>query len=595
MYENFYGFREPPFRITPDPRFLYRNPCYEEAAAALAYGIDHRKGFLSLVGEAGTGKTTLLRYLLDHLSAGTRTVLLLHPTVSFEEILEYILMELGVPVDGARKLVLLQRLNEFLLEHTRSGGNVVLLIDEAQDLDARVLEELRLLSNLETGSEKILQILLAGQPELEAKLAQPNLRQLRQRIAMHVRLRPLAPGEVVSYVHTRLEHAGSPDRELFTTDALARVAEVTGGIPRIVNVLCDACLVTGFATGSRKITAAIVEEAWVDYERLLPPSEAPPVTPEPVRAPAASPVPPPPVAVAPPPSSPPPPVAPAPEPVAAAPAPLVEPEGPPLVADPEPVAASEPEVAVTGAEPAIEPLPSPEPEPSPSRAVPRAPSRLPVILPLAAAAVVALVVGVYSAMPDVVDFVMETPSAAPPPVTVVASVPSTSLPEVEAAPTPAPEPEVAALPPTDPFVAPVATPDPEPAADVTSPPTPAEARAIVHEFRLAYEDRDVPRLMTLFAPDASENGVVDRSKIAEAYRKAFADIDQISYTLPDIVVVANDDRVTVSGPFVITYRQDPNGSGEMRGTASWDIARRDGQPRIVALRYSFGPGATASR
>ncbi|HEV7732952.1 MAG TPA: AAA family ATPase [Candidatus Binatia bacterium] len=589
MYENFYGFREPPFRITPDPRFLYRNPCYEEAAAALAYGIDHRKGFLSLVGEAGTGKTTLLRYLLDHLSAGTRTVLLLHPTVSFDEILEYILMELGVPVDGARKLVLLQRLNEFLLEHTRSGGNVVLLIDEAQDLDARVLEELRLLSNLETGSEKILQILLAGQPELEAKLAQPNLRQLRQRIAMHVRLRPLAPGEVVSYVHTRLEHAGCTDRDLFTTDALARIAEVTGGIPRIVNVLCDACLVTGFATGSRKITAAVVEEAWVDYERLLPPSEVPPVIPEPVRAPVAAPLPP--VAVAPPP--PPPVVTPASEPVAAAPEPI-EPEAAPVVAavEPEPDPVPPAPIVVAPVEP---------PPPPPRAAEPAAPmeprerSRLLVALPLAAAAVIALVVGVYSAMPDVVDFVMETPSAAPPPVTIVASVPSTSLPEVAPAdPTPA-EPEVAEVPPTDPFVEPAAVPEPA-AVDAAAPaPTPAEARAIVHEFRLAYEDRDVPRLMTLFAPGASENGVVDRTKIAEAYRKAFADIDQISYTLPDIVVVANDDRVTVSGPFVITYRQDPNGSGEMRGTASWDIARRDGQPRIVALRYSFGPGATASR
>lgn len=191
MYEAFYGFREAPFRVTPDPRFLYRNPCYEEACAALVYGIEQRKGFLSLVGEAGTGKTTLLRYLLDSVGPSTRTVLLLHPTVSFDEILEYILTELGIPVDGGRKLVLLQRLNEFLLEHTRAGGNAAIVIDEAQDLDARVLEELRLLSNLETGTEKILQILLAGQPELERKLAQTDLRQLRQRIALHVRLRTL--------------------------------------------------------------------------------------------------------------------------------------------------------------------------------------------------------------------------------------------------------------------------------------------------------------------------------------------------------------------------------------------------------------------
>lgn len=585
MYENFYGFREAPFRITPDPRFLYRNPCYEEAAAALAYGIDHRKGFLSLVGEAGTGKTTLLRYLLDSLSAGTRTVLLLHPTVSFEEILEYILMELGVPVDGAKKLVLLQRLNEFLLEHTRSGGNVALLIDEAQDLDAKVLEELRLLSNLETGSEKILQILLAGQPELEAKLAQGNLRQLRQRIAMHVRLRPLAPGEVVSYVHTRLEYAGSPDRDLFTVDALARIAEVTGGIPRIVNVLCDACLVTGFATGSKKITAAIVDEAWVDYSRLLPPSEVPA---EPAATPVAAPVQAP-VQAAPAPA----PMPPPPAPVAAAPTPVPEPAPPAAATEPEPP--PEPVAAPPAPPPpaAVAPPPAmPEPPPPPPDAVdvdgPSERSRRLVIVPLTLAAVVALVVGVYSAMPDVVDFVMETPPVAPPPVTVVASAPSTSVPAVE--PTAAtPEPAAVAPEPT-----PVAEPAAAPVAD-TSPPTPAEARALVHEFRLAYEDRDVPRLMTLFSPDATENGIEDLEAIAEAYRAAFAQIDGISYTLPDIVVVENDGRVTVSGPFVITYRQEPNGSGEMRGTASWDIERRDGKPRIVALRYSFAPGATASR
>jgi hypothetical protein len=216
-----------------------------------------------------------------------------------------------------------------------------------------------------------------------------------------------------------------------------------------------------------------------------------------------------------------------------------------------------------------------------------------VVVPLALAAVVALVVAVYSAMPDVVDFVMETPTAAPPPRTIVASAPSTSLPAVDhARAEPAPEQPhpVAADPAADPEVKPTT----DPFADPT-PPTPAEARALVHEFRLAYEDRDVPRLLGLFAPDATENGIEDLKAIGDAYRKAFAQIDGISYTLPDIVVTSKDDRVTVSGPFVITYRQEPNGSGEMRGTASWDIERRNGQPRIVALRYSFAPGATASR
>jgi AAA domain len=183
--------------------------------------------------------------------------------------LEHILHELGIPTDGAGKFTKLQRLHEFLLEHTRSGGNAAILLDEAQDLDARVLEELRLLSNLETGTEKILQILLAGQPEFERKLAQPALRQLRQRIALHVRLRALAPLEVSAYVRSRLERAGAQDGALFAPDALARIAEVTEGIPRLVNILCDSCL----AAGSKQITGAIVEEAWADYAALSSPHE----------------------------------------------------------------------------------------------------------------------------------------------------------------------------------------------------------------------------------------------------------------------------------------------------------------------------------
>ena len=273
MYEAFYGFRESPFRVTPDPRFLYRNPAIDEAVAALTYGVERRKGFLSLVGEVGTGKTTLLRHLLDSLPATTQTVFILYPTVQFEEMLEHILHELGIPTDGAGKFTKLQRLHEFLLEHTRSGGNAAILLDEAQDLDARVLEELRLLSNLETGTEKILQILLAGQPEFERKLAQPALRQLRQRIALHVRLRTLAPAEVGAYIRSRLERAGAPDVSMFRPDALARIAEVTEGIPRLVNVLCDSCLVAGFATGSKQISRAIVDEAWADYAALSAPEE----------------------------------------------------------------------------------------------------------------------------------------------------------------------------------------------------------------------------------------------------------------------------------------------------------------------------------
>lgn len=303
MYGSFFGLTRPPFNITPDPSVLYLNDCYQEAIAALAYGIEARKGFVSLVGEAGTGKTTLLRHLLDTLDRNVRTVLLLHPTVAFDDILEHILRELGLSTKGGRKLVLLQRLHEFLLEHTRAGGNVALLIDEAQDLAPDVLEELRLLSNLETGREKILQIVLAGQPELEVKLADPALRQLRQRIAMQVRIRPLSPPEVEAYVRTRLERAGARDASVFTPDALSLIAQVSDGIPRIVNVLCDACLMAAFATGQSRVAPAIVQEAWADFGR--PPGTSPPAPTSVERVPRPPP-PPPPVAVEPPrpPSSP---------------------------------------------------------------------------------------------------------------------------------------------------------------------------------------------------------------------------------------------------------------------------------------------------
>src|SRR5579885_2883438 len=289
MYERHFGLRELPFNVTPDPRFLYVNECYQEAIAALGYGIEARKGFVTLVGEAGTGKTTLLRRVLDGLDARVRSVLLLHPTVRFDEILEHVLQELGIPTAGGGKLVLLQRLGEYLVEHTRAGGNVALLIDEAQDLAPAVLEELRLLSNLETGREKILQIVLAGQPELDTVLADPALRQLRQRVTLRVRLRPLSAAEVAAYVHARLERAGAQEpARLFTPDALARVAEASGGIPRVVNVLCDASLMTAFAAGSATVTAAVVDEAWADFCGTALPAPAPaPPPPRPRRTLAA--------------------------------------------------------------------------------------------------------------------------------------------------------------------------------------------------------------------------------------------------------------------------------------------------------------------
>lgn len=268
MYLTFFGFREKPFNLTPDPKFLYLNASYREALAQLRYGINERKGFVSLIGEAGTGKTTLLRRLLAELGPDVRSVLILNPAVDFDELLVFILADLGhAPPPGTPKLQLLQALNAELLDTLARGGNVVVLIDEAQDLSIPVLEELRLLSNLETAKEKILQFVLAGQPELDAMLARPELRQLRQRIAVPARLRPLARGEVSAYVAARIAAAGGDARGLFAAAALRQLYRFSRGVPRLVNVAADSALVTAYAAGTRLIDRKLMREAIADLRR----------------------------------------------------------------------------------------------------------------------------------------------------------------------------------------------------------------------------------------------------------------------------------------------------------------------------------------
>src|SRR5512144_2708267 len=264
MYCDFYQMRERPFNVTADPKFLYLNARYREALASLHYGITQRKGFVTLIGEAGTGKTTLLKKLLDDLDATTRTVFVFNTNVTFDEILEYIFGEFDLPVHNGKRLYMLQRLNSFLLEELGKGRNVALLLDEAQDLDYSVLEDLRLLSNLETAKEKILQIVLSGQPELGQKLGNPGLRQLRQRVAVSCRLLPLTREELSEYIPARLTAAGAADTKLFTRDAEERIFEISAGIPRLVNIVCDNALVIGYALGKRRIGADVVNEAAAD-------------------------------------------------------------------------------------------------------------------------------------------------------------------------------------------------------------------------------------------------------------------------------------------------------------------------------------------
>ena len=270
MYCDFYQLTERPFNVTPDPKFLYLNARYREAIASLNYGITQRKGFITLIGEAGTGKTTLLKRLLEDLDAKTKSVFIFNTNVTFEEILEYIFAEFDLPVHNGKKLYMLQRLNSFLLEELRGGSNVALLIDEAQDLEFSVLEDLRLLSNLETAKEKILQIVLSGQPELGQKLSNPVLRQLRQRIGINCRLLPLSRDEITEYIQFRLQAAGCPDLKLFSREAEDQIYHFSRGIPRLVNVVCDNALVIGYALGKKRIGADLISEAAADLLSVEP-------------------------------------------------------------------------------------------------------------------------------------------------------------------------------------------------------------------------------------------------------------------------------------------------------------------------------------
>jgi general secretion pathway protein A len=260
MYNDYFGFREKPFNVTPDPRYFYTNPIYQEAYASLLYGIRERKGFIVLTGEVGTGKTTLLRRLMSHPEENVRLVFFYITTLTFEELVSFACEELGLPVKGSGRLQKIQALNEFLVGQSKKGGTVVLLVDEAQNLTDDVLENLRLLSNLETATEKLLQIVLVGQSELDVKLSQPQLRQIKQRVALQCRLDRLKDREVGPFINYRLRVAGYEREELFTADAIKEVASRSKGIPRLINIICDNALLIAYATSVKKISADIIRE-----------------------------------------------------------------------------------------------------------------------------------------------------------------------------------------------------------------------------------------------------------------------------------------------------------------------------------------------
>jgi general secretion pathway protein A len=258
---SFFGLVREPFKPSPDPAFLFRSPGHDEALAHLVYGVSERMGFTLLTGEVGTGKTTLLRALMAELGEETAVAFVTHSTLPFEGIVECILDGFGITKKGrtvARQLLAIQG---FLLDRYRAGQNAVVILDEAQNLSAETLERVRLLSNFETASEKILQIVLAGQPELAAKLALPELRQFDQRIALRCRIGPLNPAQTRDYIQTRLRVAGGTDPGMFTAEAVEQIARATRGIPRLINNVCDHCLVIGYADQVRRIDRRIADEA----------------------------------------------------------------------------------------------------------------------------------------------------------------------------------------------------------------------------------------------------------------------------------------------------------------------------------------------
>ncbi len=266
MYLAFYGFREAPFNITPDPRFLFFSRRHREAFDHLLFGIKERKGFIQLTGDVGAGKTTLCRAMLEDLGPSYHTALLLNPSLSGIQLLRSILRELGLSYRGNDRMRCLDVLNQFLLEEMTAGRDVVLIVDEAQDLTYELLEQVRLLSNLETDQRKLLQIVLLGQNELRDKLDQRRLRQLRQRITVRYHLGPLTFAETKAYVRHRLHVAGTGDPDLFSTAAIYRLHLYARGVPRLINAACDKALLCGWVKNKKELGFLEVQRAIRELE-----------------------------------------------------------------------------------------------------------------------------------------------------------------------------------------------------------------------------------------------------------------------------------------------------------------------------------------
>lgn len=267
MYQRFFGLRESPFNVNPDPRYLVLTRQIQEALAGLTYGIQNRKGFILLTGEVGTGKTTLLNRLLDWLH-GQRvaTAYIFNSRLDVNHLFDFMMAEFEIPCDSREKSQVLLRLNQWLLERYRAGETAVLIVDEAQNLSPDVLEEIRLLTNLETSTEKLLQIVLTGQPELEEKLKMPQLRQLRQRITMRCHTATLTLEETFGYIAERLRIGGANGEPIFSREAIETVHMYSRGIPRVVNLLCEHALINAYVDSLRPVPAHLVEEVAREFQ-----------------------------------------------------------------------------------------------------------------------------------------------------------------------------------------------------------------------------------------------------------------------------------------------------------------------------------------
>lgn len=271
MYKTFYGLREPPFHVTADPAFLFPSQQHRDALAHLTYGIRQRLGFLEVTGEVGCGKTTVVKALLAQLPDSVRTSILFNPTLSDVQLLEAIVQDFGLPPGRKTRVALMAALNRFLLDQQSQGRTAALIVDEAQTLAPRTLEQIRLLSNLETPKQKLLQIILVGQPELADKLTDPLLRPLQQRIAIRCRILPLAAEEVGAYIAHRLRVAGAAEgRPAFTPAAVALVARYSRGLPRTINHVCENALLAGFIQETMTIDPSLVHQAIETLEGVVP-------------------------------------------------------------------------------------------------------------------------------------------------------------------------------------------------------------------------------------------------------------------------------------------------------------------------------------